>query len=46
MMMKTPLQQGQQRQLEESINTIPTRETTLLWIKGNNAIVMRVTMPV
>jgi hypothetical protein len=43
--MKMPLQQGQQRQLEDNDNTIAKRETTPLQIKGRNAIVMRSMMP-
>jgi hypothetical protein len=41
MMTKTPLQQGQQCQLEDGNGTIATRETTSLQIMGNNVIVMR-----
>jgi hypothetical protein len=45
MMARMPLQQGQQCQLEDSNDTIATRATMLLRIKGNNAIVTRATMP-
>jgi hypothetical protein len=45
MMTTTPLQRGQQCQLEDGNNAITTRATTPSWIKVNNAIVMRVTMP-
>jgi hypothetical protein len=40
-----PLQQGHQHQLQDGNNAITTRATKLLWIKGNDAIVMRATMP-
>jgi hypothetical protein len=45
MMTMTPLQQGQQCQLEDGNNTITTRATTPLQIEGDNAVVMRATMP-
>ncbi len=45
MMTTTPLQQGQQCQLEDGDNAITTRATTPLQIKGNNAIVTRAMMP-
>jgi hypothetical protein len=45
MMTLMPLQQGQQCQLEDSNNTIATRATMLLQIKGNNAIYTRTTTP-
>jgi hypothetical protein len=45
MMATTPLQQGQQHQLEDGNDTIATRATALSWIKGNNAIVTKATMP-
>ena len=45
MMTKMPLQQGWQRQLEDGNNAIAKKETTLLWIKGNNAIVTRAMTP-
>jgi hypothetical protein len=45
MMTTTPLQQGQQCQLEDSNNTIATRATTPLQIKGKDTIVRRETTP-
>jgi hypothetical protein len=45
MITTTPLQQGQQCQLEDGNNAIATRATTPSWIKGNNAIVTRATTP-
>jgi hypothetical protein len=45
MMMMTPLQQGQLCQLEDGDDTIATKATMPLQIKGNNAIVMRATTP-
>jgi hypothetical protein len=45
MMTKTPLQQGQWHQLEDSNRAIAKRETMALWIKGDITIVTRVTMP-
>jgi hypothetical protein len=45
MMMKMPLQQGQQRQLEDGNDVITTRATSPPQIKGGNAIVMSATMP-
>jgi hypothetical protein len=45
MMTTTPLQQGQQQQLEDRNDTIMTRATTPSQIRGNNAIVMRAFMP-
>jgi hypothetical protein len=46
MIMAMPLGQGQERQLEDSNNTIMTRAAILQRIKGNNAIVTRATTPV
>jgi hypothetical protein len=43
-MTKTPLQQGQRCLLENGNDSIATRETMPLWIKGNNTIVTRATM--
>jgi hypothetical protein len=45
MMTTTPLQQGQQCQLEDGNKAIATRATTPLQIKDNDSIVMRATMP-
>jgi hypothetical protein len=45
MMTRTPLQWGQQRQLEDSNNAITTRAITPLQIKGNDANVTRETTP-
>jgi hypothetical protein len=44
MMTTTPLQLGQQHQLEDSNNTIATRATMPTQIKGNSTIVTRATM--
>jgi hypothetical protein len=43
--MTTPLQRGQQRQLEDGNNAITMRATMPTWIKGNNAIVIRAMTP-
>jgi hypothetical protein len=45
MMTTSPLQQGQEHQLKDSDNSIGTRATTLLQIKGNKAVATRVMMP-